>query len=58
MVPGMSDEEPRIDRCPTCGRRDFRYIADDVVQCQHCTYLWIRSPEGEDGPDPGGDAAA
>ncbi|MCB0871773.1 MAG: hypothetical protein KDC36_00175 [Thermoleophilia bacterium] len=48
----MDDEpERRIDRCPTCGLVDFEYIAEDVVQCRNCTYLWVRAPD-EDGTPP------
>ncbi|MCB0882723.1 MAG: hypothetical protein KDC33_10980 [Thermoleophilia bacterium] len=46
----MTDDGPRIDRCPTCGLKVFRYIADDVVQCANCTYLWVRPPEDERPP--------
>lgn len=52
MLGRMSDEAVRIDRCPTCGRTDFRYISEDVVQCQNCTYLWVREPGPDDDVPP------
>lgn len=52
--PSARSDDARIDRCPTCGGDRFRYIADDVVQCENCTYLWIRPPDDDGEGDRAG----
>jgi len=49
----VTDDQGRIERCPTCGQVDFEYIDEDVVRCRNCGYLWVRPP---DPPGPAGGA--
>lgn len=37
----MTDDAPRVVRCPTCHEQDFEMIDDDVARCRNCTRVWI-----------------